>query len=87
MLTRDFALDYADPVVWRNRNDTHDREFIDGCRQDDRVEKDVGQLWHQQVDVLVLEGRESYRERVSQTMILGMFSQTMAIIAAFAYLG
>ncbi len=59
MLSRYLAFDEADPVVGSHRDDAHHGELIDGRREYDGIAEDVGQLWHQQVDALVLELRES----------------------------
>ena len=65
MLSGDFAFDKADPVVGSHRDDAHDGELIDGCREYDGIAEDVGQLWQQQVDALVLELGECYIKSVS----------------------
>jgi hypothetical protein len=59
------AFDEADPVVGSHGDDAHHGELIDGRREYDGIAEDVRQLWHQQVDALILERRESYIKSVS----------------------
>ena len=65
MLSGYLAFDEADPVVGSHGDDAHHGELIDGRREYDGIAEDVRQLWHQQVDALILERRESYIKSVS----------------------
>ncbi len=61
MLKWHLAIDETYPVVGCDGDDAHHGKFIDSGSENYCVEKDEGQLRHQQIDVLVIESSECYR--------------------------